>query len=325
MTSLVMSRMSADTVPISGRQTTLRCGPYTAEIASVGASLRSLRYNGRDLILPFSEHQVRPAYRGAVLVPWPNRVIAGRYEFEGVEYQLGINEPSRGHALHGLLAWEDWCPVKSDESSAILSTVVQARSGYPVRLDVQVSSQLDFSGLHTTVTATNTGPGSAPYGAAGHPYLVAGEGRVDDWILELPARKVQQVTPDLLIPTGVSDVSEDRHYDFVAPRPIGSITLDHAFTDLVRDNEGYSTARLTTWDGSGTSMTWGRDCPWVQIHTADLPDAESSRAGLAVEPMTCPPNAFNTRTDLIVLLPGQSHTASWNIEAIPANPTHTRS
>jgi aldose 1-epimerase len=76
MTSLVMSRMSADTVPISGRQTTLRCGPYTAEIASVGASLRSLRYNGRDLILPFSEHQVRPAYRGAVLVPWPNRVIA---------------------------------------------------------------------------------------------------------------------------------------------------------------------------------------------------------------------------------------------------------
>lgn len=165
MTSLVMSRMSTDIVPISGRQTTLRCGPYSAEIASVGASLRFLRHNGRDLILPFSEDQVRPAYRGAVLAPWPNRVIGGRYEFEGVEYQLGINEPSRGHALHGLLAWQDWFPVESDESSAILSAVVQARNGYPFRLDVQASYHLDLSGLHTTVTATNTGPGSAPYGA----------------------------------------------------------------------------------------------------------------------------------------------------------------
>lgn len=71
MTSLVMPRTSTDTVPISDRQTTLRYGPYTAEIASVGATLRSLRHNGRDLILPFSEHQVRPAYRGAVLAPGP--------------------------------------------------------------------------------------------------------------------------------------------------------------------------------------------------------------------------------------------------------------
>jgi aldose 1-epimerase len=54
----------------------------------------------------------------------------------------------------------------------------------------------------------------------------------------------------------------------------------------------------------------------VQIHTADQPDAAVSRIGLAVEPMTCPPDAFNSGTDLIVLQPGESTTAGWTISAI---------
>lgn len=43
MTGLVLPRTSStDSVPISGRQTTLRYGPYTAEIASVGATFALL-------------------------------------------------------------------------------------------------------------------------------------------------------------------------------------------------------------------------------------------------------------------------------------------
>jgi aldose 1-epimerase len=63
-------------------------------------------------------------------------------------------------------------------------------------------------------------------------------------------------------------------------------------------------------------MVWGADCPWVQIHTADQPVPELNRLGLAVEPMTCPPDAYNSGTDLIVLEPGASASASWTIRAV---------
>jgi hypothetical protein len=35
--------------------------------------------------------------------------------------------------------------------------------------------------------------------------------------------------------------------------------------------------------------------------------------GVAVEPMSCPPNAFNSGTDVVALVPGQTHTLSARI------------
>src|SRR5918993_5311176 len=66
--------------PLSGRRVRLRAGDYQATIASIGASLRELTWQGRNLVVPFAEDEVRPAYRGAVLAPWPNRVVDGRYQ-----------------------------------------------------------------------------------------------------------------------------------------------------------------------------------------------------------------------------------------------------
>ena len=106
--------------PISGWQAQIGCGDYQAQIASVGASLRALTCRGRDLVAPFDADIVRPVFRGAVLVPWPNRVVGGRYVFDGQVHQLPINEPDRGNALHGLAAWADWLPIRCDRSSVTL-------------------------------------------------------------------------------------------------------------------------------------------------------------------------------------------------------------
>ena len=303
--------------PLSGRQTLLRHGRYSAAIASVGASLRSLRFDGRDLVLPFEADEVRPAYRGTMLAPWPNRVVDARYSFEGAYYQLNITEHQRGHALHGLLAWQDWSIEDSTDAALTLSCALVAQQGYPFPLLLQVRYELGDDGLTTTVTVLNTGPAAAPYGVAAHPYLVAGEGRVDDWNLELPAQKVLQVTKDRLIPTALAEVGSPgaEEYDFRQVQPVGSVRIDHAFTGLIRNPTGKATVRLTGAEGTGTAMIWGTECPWVQIHTADAPEA-GARHGLAVEPMTCPPDAFNSKTDLTVLQPGGTHTARWTIQAI---------
>jgi len=118
------------------------------------------------------------------------------------------------------------------------------------------------------------------------------------------------VTEDRLIPTGAAPVG-DAGFDFRSPERLGDIFIDHAFTDLSAFE-----VRVTTVDGSGVAMTWDEACPWVQIHTADQPDPAISRLGLAVEPMTCPPDAFNSGVDLIVIEPGDSSSAGWTISAI---------
>ena len=300
---------------LSGRQYTLQSGGYRATVASVGASLRELTLDGRNLVVPFDAADVRPAFRGATLAPWPNRVVDGTYSFAGIDHQLSLTEPARHHALHGLAGWLDFAAIEQDGDHLVLGGTVEAQAGYPFRLELRVAFRLDESGLHWSVSALNTGSLAAPFGTAPHPYLVAGDGRVDDWMLELPADAVLTVTEDRLIPVGLEAV-EGGEFDFRSSRAIAGTFIDHAFTDLRRDAQGTASVRVLTASGNGVGMTWAQDCPWVQVHTADLPDSVISRIGLAVEPMTCPPDAFNSGTDLLVIEPGDSASAGWRIHAI---------
>jgi aldose 1-epimerase len=297
-------------LPISGTHIALRHGEYAADIASVGASLRSLSHEGRDLVVPFAEDEVRPLYRGVVLVPWPNRVVDGRYTFDGSAQQLALTEPDRGHALHGLAGWSDYRVVARSTAAVTLETEIVAQAGYPHRLRIEVEYRLGDDGLVTRIQATNTGPSRAPYGASGHPYLVGGPGRVDDWTLELAADQVLEVDPERLIPQGLAPVGSGS-FDFAAPKRIGELFIDHAFTGIRATR-----ARVVAADGKGAELAWDDGAPWVQVHTGDRPEPEYHRAGLAVEPMTCPPDAFNSGTDLIVLEPDAAHTLSWTIRAV---------
>ena len=304
-------------IPLSGTSIDLAHGDYRSSVASVGASLRSLTFQGRELVVPFGADEVRPAFRGATLVPWPNRIVDGSYTFDGVQQQVALTEPARGNALHGLGGWLDYRVVDRGDDFVELATTIQAQQGYPHRLDITVLFRLDDEGLTTVVSARNTGGNAAPFGTGPHPYLVAGDGTVDDWTLTLPASSVLTVTADRLAPVALADVSTEQAgaFDFRAPRAIADVFIDHAFTGLQRDADGVASVELRADDGHGVAMRWDAACPWVQIHTADQPDPAISRLGLAVEPMTCPPDAFNSATDLIVLQPDETTSASWRIQA----------
>jgi aldose 1-epimerase len=314
-----------DPRPVSGTQHHLRAGHYEAVVASVGASLRSLTFQGRDLVVPYEADALRPAYRGATLAPWPNRVVDGRYRFGGAEHQLPLTEPGRGHALHGLVAWAEFDAVDHGDARVTLAATIEPQAGYPWRVVVESTYVLDAHGLVQVVRGTNTSRSEAPWGVGPHPYLVAGKGSLDSWELTLPADQVLDVTPDRLSPVRLHDVTAgDGSFDFRSARPIGDIRIDHAFTGLVRDSDGLAALRLTDASGSGVVVSWDAACPWLQVHTADLPDgsdAPGNRAGLAVEPMTCAPDAFNSDayahdTGLLILVPGGSASASWRIAAL---------
>ena len=55
---------------------------------------------------------------------------------------------------------------------------------------------------------------------------------------------------------------------------------------------------------------------WLQVFTGDPLRPDRRRKALAIEPMTCPPNAFVTADDLLVLEPGQAVTHTWGIQVL---------
>ncbi|MFJ4027493.1 aldose 1-epimerase family protein [Paenarthrobacter sp. NPDC089989] len=288
---------------------------YSAAIVLKGAAVRMLTHHGRDLIVPFAPGEPMPDYRGAIVAPWPNRIPDGHYSFGGLERKVPINEPSKAAALHGLVSHIPWSLHHHDESSIRLSHILRPSEGYPFELRLEVNYTVDEAGFHTTITATNTGEHTAPYGACPHPYLIAGPSPLDAWHLELHASTFLDVTPDRLIPIQRKAV-DSTALDFRRSRPLGGTAIDHAFTDIPTTAAGRR--GITLWDpsGKGVAMSWGDACPWVQIHTADHIIPERHRIGLAVEPMTCPPNAFNSGEDLVILLPAMTHSAQWSIHAL---------
>ena len=69
--------------------------------------------------------------------------------------------------------------------------------------------------------------------------------------------------------------------------------------------------------GTGRAVTVWADAeayPWLQVFTGDsLPEPLRRTSGVAVEPMTCPPDAFRSGQDLVVLAPGQEFEGDWGI------------
>jgi aldose 1-epimerase len=289
-------------------------GPYTATVTARGGALRELRHGGRDLVVGFDADGEIPDYRGVICAPWPNRLADGRYVFDGREFQAEVNEPERGTALHGLVFGALWELQDLTDASVRLAARIAPGRGYPGRLDVSVHYELHADGLRSTVRAENIGADAAPYGVCPHPYLVAGAAPLDEWSVQIPATEFMEVTADRLLPRGMAGV-DGHEFDFRAARVLGAVEIDHAFTGLITAGDGLAAVQVYDPSGTGVELEWDGQWPWLQIHTADKP-AGPTRLGLAVEPMTCPPDAFNSGTGVIRLAPGQSHEASWTIRAL---------
>jgi aldose 1-epimerase len=299
----------------TGEQIVLEAGGYVATVVSVGAGLRLLSYQGRPLLSGYHADQLPPASRGIVLAPWPNRVGDGHYRFAEKEYQLPITEVARGNAMHGLAFPIEWRVVDQSESSAQLALRLQPTRGYPFRLDLQIAYELSEEGLRVTLQATNSGVSDAPYGCGAHPYVTAGTATVDDAVLEFAAEQRLEVDQRML-PVDRLPVA-GTPYDFSAAKAIGELTMDTAFTGLTYDDDGIGRATLTNPEtGHGVQLWWDATHRWVQLYTTDRPDPAQNRVALAIEPMTCPPDAFRSGDDLIILAPGEAHRSTWGITAM---------
>lgn len=294
------------TYSASGREVVLSAGDYEARIVTVGAGLAGLTYRGHDLVVPHSVNECPPGYLGKVLMPWPNRVAGGSYTWEGTSYDLPVDEPAFDTSLHGFVAFQDWEIAEADASSVLLRTLIAARYSYPWTLLASARYTLDANaGLSIELSATNIGGGTAPFGVGFHPYLAVDGTHADDLELDNPASIIYEADANM-IPVAAHDVA-DFGLDFRSPARIGDARLDHCFAGLPQ-----GTWTVTLRDrASGVGVSLSSDARWLQVYSGDY----IGRVGVAVEPMSCPPNAFNSGTDVVALGAGQTHTLSARLHA----------
>ena len=304
-------------VPLTGVQYEIEAGPYRATVTELGAGLRELTRRGQPVVAGYEADELPPAGAGQLLAPWPNRIDGGRYVFDGAEQHLALTEPARGNAIHGLTRWMAWTVIRHEASAVLLRSAPHGQQGYPFCLEIEAEYRLDAGdGLHVAITARNRGSRAAPYGTGSHPYLTVRTPSVDDCELTVPAQSWLPMD-DRGIPSGPAATVEGTPYDFREPRTIGTTQLDHALTGLSRDGDGRAWAHLVADGGTGTRVSlWaGQGYHWLQVFTGDPLGPDRRRKAVAIEPMTCPPNAFASTDDLLVLEPGQAVTHAWGIRS----------
>jgi aldose 1-epimerase len=299
--------------PPSGQQFVLTFDDQRATVTEVGAGLRTYTVAGRDVIDGYRADEISVIGRGHLLLPWPNRIEAGQYEFAGTVYQTPLSEPALQNALHGLTRWVNWTAAEQAPDRVLMSLILHPQPGYPFTLQLHAEYRLSPTGLKLRTTATNIGRQAAPYGVGHHPYLTVGT-LIDEARLKMPAL-MRLETNDRMIPTGRLLPTKGTAYDFLESRPIGSLSMDTAFAALVPDSDGLVRVTLEAATNEPSVTLWMEPVyRFVMVYTPDsVPEAARRRRSLAIEPMTCAPNAFRSGDGLMVLQPGQSMSATWGI------------
>lgn len=298
--------------PRTGDQYTIEHGRYRAVIAELGATLRVLTCDGVHVTVPLGANDIAACCEGQLLIPFPNRIAAGRYAFDGVDYQLPINEPDRDNAIHGFAKDRYWRLERLTEREATLSWRMPPVAYYPFDLVVTVTYTLDDDGLHILVRAHNRSDQAAPWALAIHPWIANGLDGHGDEIDAHNAQCTLEVDADThvrvdknLIPVGTEPVDGTK-FDFRAPRALDGQPYDDALTDVRHDAHGDATATLTRADGICVAVGGDETITSFQICTGTGFPADIRPAGVAVEPQTAYANAFNTGIDLIRIEPGQT-------------------
>ncbi|KAA3616631.1 MAG: aldose 1-epimerase [Calditrichaeota bacterium] len=257
-----------------------------------------------------AELKINDKAKGAKLFPFANRINDGCYAFGGENYQLPINWPQEGHAIHGFVRdkvfaiaqeeiTEDYCAIS-------LSYEFDGQfPGYPFPFLLEIQYKITaHSEVIVTTKATNTGHENMPFGDGWHCYFQLGES-ADNLHLCLPARN-SIVVDHRGIPTG----EEKLDHSFLQLTKIGDGFLDSGFKlgivsekAVARLFDPEQNVSIEVWQESGKGKY-----NFMQVFVPP------SRRSVAIEPMTSMTDSFNNKSGLQVLAPDEKYHASWGVK-----------
>jgi aldose 1-epimerase len=300
---------------MTGEQLEISHGSASAVVSTVGAGLRAFEVGGVPYVETYGDEP--PMGAGAVLVPWPNRVAGATWAQNGTKHTLEATEAARGNAIHGLVRRAPWTVVSQVDGAVTLAVAVDEAPGWPFPFHTTISYTLSDTGLTVEHTVSNKGEVRMPFGVGTHPYPRPGNVDVDECVLTLAARTVLPVDLETMIPNGSPVEVAGTDYDFGAGRPLRDVELDTAFGGCEPGPDGLVRHSVTCPDGTGVEVWAEPVFRWVQVFTPDEFPGKGARA-VAIEPMTCPPDALNSGVDLMWLEPGATWAGRWGITPVEA-------
>jgi aldose 1-epimerase len=202
---------------------------------------------------------------------------------------------------------EPFALVDRSTHALTLRCDLRPRPGYPFAVRLEVEYALADERLEVALRATNQGDGPAPFGGGLHPYF---RGRADDWLLEVPGATRVPIDARML-PSGPPVAVAGTVDDFMRARHVGRRRIDTSFGDLARDGDGRARVRIARPERT-IEMWLDEGFRFVHVYAADaVDDRARARASIAIEPMTCAPDAFRSGLGRQILEPGQATTSVW--------------
>jgi aldose 1-epimerase len=296
----------------SGEQIAIAHGDQRAVVTEVGATLRTYVKGGVSVIEGFAGEEVPTGARGQVLFPWPNRMGEGEWSFSGRRARASVDDVEHATAIHGLVRWRPFTIEAVNQNRCVLSMLLHPSPAYPFLSEIQVAYHLGSLGLTVTTTVTNRDGVPLPFGVGFHPYLAVTTPTIEGARLEVPAKSYVALD-DRQLPTGEILPLAGNALDFSQRKSVSGHELDVTYTDLLRDDSGLAVATLEDADGGEIDLSVDRNFPYLQVFTGDTLEKGRRRTSVAIEPMTCPPDALRSGKDVVILEPGQHWAGSWRL------------
>ena len=191
---------------------TLGCADtHVSFVPEQSAYIHQVRINGHDLLWNYpsgADLTENDVYRNLALLPFPNRLYEGKYEWNGKSHEFDVNDPDSRSALHGfgpdaafLVERYDLSEQKATAKLTYLHRESAHLNGHPflIRFEVKLAVDLEARSVSWQLSATNLGSASAPVGLGWHPYFLLPGGH-EKWKIQMPPNK--QVVLKNAFPTG---------------------------------------------------------------------------------------------------------------------------
>jgi aldose 1-epimerase len=294
----------------TGEQFEITRNGARAIITEVAASLRHLSIDGTEITESYPDDATPPFADGIVLVPWPNRIEDGLWTLDGTQQQLDLTEVGKRNAIHGLLRYTAYRQLERTEGSVTLGATVFPQHGYPFHLVTTVTYELVDGGLDVTHTIENLSAALAPVAVGTHPFLKIGDVPTEQLELTVHASSYFEVdarqNPIAELPV------DGTGFDLREPKLVANLSLDTAFGGV--DTVDGASAVLRAPDGREVRLLQDAALGFVQVFTTPIfPKDGGLGLAIAIEPMTAPPNAFNTGQGLKWVQPGELWSLGWGI------------
>ena len=286
-------------------------------VPAAGGNISFIRLKEKTILSGIeneSELGENKSYSSAILFPWGNRINNGRYFFNGVSYQLPINDASSHHAIHGYVCTKPFIvsDTITDEHKCQLRMKLNDNGkyhGYPFPFILDVSVTLYANSLLTIdFLVENTGKTKMPLVLGWHPYFSFDMENVSNWEIRFSALAKYKLN-EFNIPISTIKMNHlEEHCILIEDKYLNEAfhlnpSDDRVATVILRSNiTGHEIKLLQRGDE--------KQFDYLVVYTP------SHRKSIAIEPMSGCINAFNNNDGLVSLAPGNNVKFSIGVEII---------